>query len=184
MDETVPLWKFSVEGESGLESDERIGAGPGWGPVIEVVAKVTRRRSTMEHKRKIVREADACKTQGTVGRFCDGRNRDLTEALEQQTATSEIRRVISSSPMDAHPTFEAIAAAATTLCAAENAGVFFFDGRLIHFAAHHRWTAEDLDAINVTRREPVPFTDTQVALLEMFARQAVIVIENVRLFRS
>src|SRR5437016_4337263 len=30
MGETVTPWKFSVEGESGLESDERIGAGPGW----------------------------------------------------------------------------------------------------------------------------------------------------------
>jgi transposase-like protein len=37
------------------------------GPVIEVVAKATRRRFTVEYKRKIVREADACKTPGTVG---------------------------------------------------------------------------------------------------------------------
>jgi len=37
------------------------------GPVIEVVAKATRRRFTVEYKRKIVREADACKTSGAVG---------------------------------------------------------------------------------------------------------------------
>jgi transposase-like protein len=37
------------------------------GPVIEVVAKATRRRFTVEYKRKIVREADACKTPGAVG---------------------------------------------------------------------------------------------------------------------
>jgi hypothetical protein len=37
------------------------------GPVIEVVAKATRRRFTVEYKRKIVREADACKTPGSVG---------------------------------------------------------------------------------------------------------------------
>ena len=37
------------------------------GPVIEVVAKATRWRFTVEYKRKIVREADACKTPGTVG---------------------------------------------------------------------------------------------------------------------
>jgi transposase len=37
------------------------------GPPIEVVAKATRRRFTVEYKRKIVREADACKTPGTVG---------------------------------------------------------------------------------------------------------------------
>jgi transposase len=37
------------------------------GPVIEVVAKATRRRFRVEYKRKIVREADACKTPGGIG---------------------------------------------------------------------------------------------------------------------
>ena len=37
------------------------------GPTIEVAAKATRRRFTVEYKRKIVREADACKTPGAVG---------------------------------------------------------------------------------------------------------------------
>jgi transposase len=37
------------------------------GPEIEVVAKATRRRFTLEYKRKIIREADRCKTLGAVG---------------------------------------------------------------------------------------------------------------------
>jgi transposase-like protein len=37
------------------------------GPAIEVVAKATRRRFTVEYKRAIVREADACKTPGAIG---------------------------------------------------------------------------------------------------------------------
>ena len=37
------------------------------GPAIEVVAKAARRRFTVEYKRKIVREADGCKTPGAVG---------------------------------------------------------------------------------------------------------------------
>jgi hypothetical protein len=37
------------------------------GPEIEVVAKAMRRRFTLEYKRKIVREADGCKTPGAVG---------------------------------------------------------------------------------------------------------------------
>src|SRR3989454_9992764 len=37
------------------------------GSAIEVVAKATRRRFTVEYKRKIVREADGCKTPGAVG---------------------------------------------------------------------------------------------------------------------
>jgi len=175
------------------------------------------------------------------------RNRDLTEALEQQTATAEILRVISGSPTDVQPVFDAIAKAATALCVAENAGVFLFDGRLIHFAAHYNWTERDLialreafprppgpgtvtsqailtravahttdiaadptyemrgfvdegfhtimsvpmlrdgdpiGAISVTRREAVPFSDRQVALLKTFADQAVIAIQNVRLFKE
>ena len=96
----------------------------------------------------------------------EARNRDLVETLEQQTATSEILGVISSSPTDVQPVFDAIAAAATHLCAAENAGVFLFDGTLIHFAAHHRWTAEDLDAIRQTfPRPPGPGSVTARAIL-------------------
>src|SRR5438093_13300048 len=37
------------------------------GPAIEVVAKATRRQFTLEYKRKIVREADGCKTPGAIG---------------------------------------------------------------------------------------------------------------------
>ncbi len=66
----------------------------------------------------------------------DARNRELTEALEQQTATSEILRVLSRSPTDAQPVFDAIAAAALKLCDANSANVFTFDGELLHLAAH------------------------------------------------
>ncbi len=45
-----------------IASEQALG-----GPAIEVVAKATRRRFTVEYKRKIVREADACKTPGAVG---------------------------------------------------------------------------------------------------------------------
>ena len=37
------------------------------GPVIEVVAKATRRRFTVEYKRKILREAETCKAPGAIG---------------------------------------------------------------------------------------------------------------------
>ncbi len=44
------------------------------GPEIEVVAKATRRRFTVEYKRKIVREADGCKARGRWGRCCAARD--------------------------------------------------------------------------------------------------------------
>src|SRR5262249_26344915 len=56
------------------------------------------------------------------------RTRDLVESLEYQTATSEILRVISSSPTDVQPTFEAIAGSARRLCEAAQGMVFRFDG--------------------------------------------------------
>ena len=51
------------------------------------------------------------------------RNRDLTEALERQTATSEILRVISGSQTDVQPVFDAIAAKALELCRARRLGL-------------------------------------------------------------
>src|SRR5215831_15329046 len=178
------------------------------------------------------------------------RNRDLTVALEQQTATSEVLRVISSSPTDLQPVFETILANATRLCGTRNAGLYRFDGELLHFAAGHnlppdmiarqqsnpvrpgresanrraaleRRTIHVPDVLvatnfhaygtEVIRREgrrstlavPLlkedtllgvivtshydevrPFTDNQIKLVETFADQAVIAIENVRLFNE
>jgi GAF domain-containing protein len=176
----------------------------------------------------------------------DARNRDLTEALEQQTATSDILRVISQSPTDTQPVFDAIADSVLTLCDAQVANVFTFDGSLIHLRAivnvnpgyheaihrvfprppgrdtaagraiqtgnvvvipdvtadptygigpqsmlggYRRILAAPLlrdgnaiGAIIVGASDPGPFPDSQIALLRTFADQAVIAIENVRLF--
>src|SRR6267142_6944324 len=63
------------------------------------------------------------------------RNRDLT-------ATSEILRVISSSPTDVQPVFDAIAQSAMRLCDATFCNVARYDGDLLHLAAHAHTTAE------------------------------------------
>ena len=63
------------------------------------------------------------------------RTRELTEALEQQTATSAILRVISTSPTDVQPVFETIVRNAVALCGSLFAIVFRFDGELLHFVA-------------------------------------------------
>src|SRR5262249_12908798 len=60
------------------------------------------------------------------------RNADLTDALDQQTATSQILKVISSSPTDAQPVFDAIVHSATRLCDGFLGTAFRFDGTLIH----------------------------------------------------
>ncbi len=175
------------------------------------------------------------------------KNADLTEALEQQTATSEILRVISSSPTDTQPVFDTIVRNAVGLCDGLYSGAARFDGELMHLTAHHNYTPEVLQlllqmypmppdrqqvlgrailtravahvedaladpeyphhvaraggwramlavpmlrkgsaigAIFVTRERPGPFLPTQIELLQTFADQAVIAIENVRLFTT
>src|SRR5215467_11165526 len=85
----------------------------------------------------------------------EARNRELTEALEQQTATSEILRVISSSPTDVQPVFDAIVQSAVRLCDGLHGVVDRFDGELIHFAAHYNYTPEALQmTLRMYPRQP------------------------------
>ena len=82
------------------------------------------------------------------------RTDDLSESLEQQTATSEVLSVISSSVADAQPVFEIIARSVARLCGSRFCHVFRFDGKLIHFAATYGYDAEAIDALR--RAYPIP----------------------------
>jgi len=177
-----------------------------------------------------------------------GSNRDLTRALDQQTSTSEILRVISRSPTTVEPVFQAIVASGRRLCHAHQCLLVGFDGEMLTWLASDNFSPareealrsifpyrptragttgrvvldrdvvhipdvmEDADhahkdvsmkagaraqlavplfrenevigALHVARPEPGPFSDDQIALLKTFADQAVIAIENVRLFKE
>jgi hypothetical protein len=79
----------------------------------------------------------------------------VSESLEQQTATAEILRVISGSPTDAQPVFETIAASALRLCNAQLSVVLMYDGQLIDVAAEANVDAEQLEAIRSAFPRPV-----------------------------
>jgi GAF domain-containing protein len=68
---------------------------------------------------------------------------ETREALEQQTATAEILRVIASSAADVQPVFSAIAAAAVRLTGASLSGIVTYDGSLMHLAAMSGITPEE-----------------------------------------
>ena len=82
----------------------------------------------------------------------DARNRDLTETLEQQTATGEILRVISSSPTDVQPVFDTIAAERGAALRGPFCLLFRFDGKLLHFVAHHGLTPEGVEPLAAPSR--------------------------------
>ena len=176
------------------------------------------------------------------------RTHELSEALEQQTATAEILKVINSSPTDVEPVFDAIAERARALCGAQLGATMRYDGESLHLAGCHGVSADAeaamraafpmkpgpgsvylraivektpvqiadvrldpayprdaaarpggwrsvlavpmmfegrvIGVLGVAREHPGAFAEKSVALLETFSAQAVIAIQNERLFQE
>ncbi|HEY7542719.1 MAG TPA: hypothetical protein VIF11_21435 [Methylomirabilota bacterium] len=98
--------------------------------------------------------------------------KQLAEALEQQTATSEILRVISVSPADVQPVFDAIVRHAVRLCRGRSGILVRYDGELMHLAAHHNMTLEGVERNEVAFPRPPDPSSPMLYPTELQARQA------------
>ena len=186
-----------------------------------------------------------------LGRRVAELERELSEAHQREAATAEVLKVISGSPTNVQPVFDAIVASAAELCEAGFSAVTRFDGELLHLVAVSNMSSGETEAyrslfprpptrgyvigrafidgvpahvadvtidpdydprtlqvlqraapyrtylgipiirhgvaigsIGCGRREVKPFTTAQIALVKTFADQAVIAIENTRLFED
>src|SRR5262249_32068339 len=95
------------------------------------------------------------------------------EALAQQAATSEILRVISSSPTDVQPVFDIIAERAVTLCDAELSFVTRFDGTMLRVVALYGVTRDVLEAVQRSARLTVPADSDGISARVLRARGVV-----------
>jgi two-component system, NtrC family, sensor kinase len=104
------------------------------------------------------------------------RTDDLSESLEQQVATSDVLRVISSSPTNVQPVFDSIAESAVRLCDGQFSFVNRFDGKVMDFASCCGLSAEGLDAFHSIL--PMPASE-DTAAGRAIARRAVVEIPDV-----
>jgi GAF domain-containing protein len=96
------------------------------------------------------------------------RRRELVEALEQRTATSEILRVISRSPTDVQPVFDTIVESAVRLCEAGFSALARFDNGLLHLVAINKMSPEEMAAFHsLFPRVPGPHFVMGRALMEV-----------------
>ena len=102
---------------------------------------------------------------------------ELRESLQQQTATSEVLQVISSSPGELQPVFESILENAVRICGAKFGNLWLREGDSFRIAATHGAPAEYQDYL---RREPVVRLDPRTALGQIVTTKHVIHLADVK----
>jgi transcriptional regulator with GAF, ATPase, and Fis domain len=114
--------------------------------------RVKGRRATRPKTRKA---ATARRSSANLQKQLDQRTRERDEALDHQTATSDVLGIIAKSPQSVQPVFDAIVANAARLCDAEFSAIARFDGEMLHLAAVNKMSPEETAAYHtVFPRQP------------------------------
>lgn len=108
-------------------------------------------------------------------RKVEQRTAELREALAYQTAISEVLRVISESPTDVQPVFEAILDCAVRLLGSPTAAVFRYDGRLVHLVGQRNWSPSAIE--NARRFYPGPPDPRMISGRVIASRKAVTIVD-------
>ena len=82
--------------------------------------------------------------------------RERDEALEQQTATSEVLRVISAWPGELEPVFQAMLEKAVRICEAKFGNIYRWDGEALHILASHNTPPTFVEAVRYSPYRPYP----------------------------
>jgi GAF domain len=104
------------------------------------------RKATKLDRRKNTSTERRGSSAGHLQKQLDQRTRELSEALEQQRATSKVLRVISNSPGDLKPVFDTILAQATRICAAKFGMMNLYDGNTFRTVAFHNAPRQYIEA--------------------------------------
>jgi GAF domain-containing protein len=102
---------------------------------------------------------------------------ELRESLQQQTATSEVLQVISSSPGDLEPVFQAMLTNATRICEAKFGSLYLYDGDAFHNVALHNAPAAWAE---LRRREPIVRPHPESAIGRVALTKQVVQVDDAR----
>ena len=142
-------------------------------PVKARRTKVSKSKLVLKPNKTSGPAAPAAKEAGEISRL----NRELKEALERQTATSEVLKVISNSLGDLEPVFAAMLESATRLCDASFGSMQLRDGEGFRRVAMHNAPAEFLD---FHRKAPVINIAQAKALADIIKTKQVVQVSDLQ----
>ena len=145
-------------------------AGSGSGKTQSRKAAVTRKRGTAPKAARVARPAKA-EAEKPAATEVERLARELGEARERQSATSEVLSLIADSPTDLQPVFDRIVRNAARLCQSVLSAVYRRDGEQVQLVAHDKFSAESVAAVR--KAYPAPLAGKNLISVALRERRVV-----------